>query len=216
MDVGVMKPIATGGRVIAHGRMRHLVSDDAIRLARAAGSHDPWDLVNPICLKEPLAPWTAAMRAHRVISLTTVMQAARALLRRHEIVIVEGIGGLLVPLTARLTVADLARRMGFPLLLVARARLGTLNHTLLSLQCAQAKGLRTVGVILNHAEPPGRERMSQVAQRSNPRILRRLVPTPVAGPLPFRPHLAHSRLAQWLESSVGRPWMARLITALSS
>jgi len=125
VDVGVMKPIATGGRWAPADQ--RWVSDDARRLAQAAGSGDPWPLVNPVCCKEPLAPATAAQRARSPIRLDEVLRAFRSLQARHEWLIVEGIGGLLVPLTARATVADLARRLHLPVIVVARPGLGTLN-----------------------------------------------------------------------------------------
>ncbi len=181
IDVGVMKPVATGGRRV-RGRW---VSDDAIRLARAAGVDDPWALVNPVCFREPIAPWTAALRARTPIRMAVICRAFQALGARHEFLIVEGVGGLLVPLSARATVADLAKELGLPVLLVARSGLGTLNHTLLSLQCIRGKKLRLLGVVMNQSEPPPTEVMSRLSAKTNPSILRRLTRAPVLGQLPF-------------------------------
>lgn len=216
VDVGVMKPIATGGRPLPGRGQKRWISDDARQLRRAAGSDDPWSLVNPICFREPLAPWPAALRARTSIQMRVIIEAVRALARRHEFLIVEGIGGLLVPLSARVTVADLARRLDLPVLLVARAGLGTLNHTLLSLRCAQQGGLRAVGVVLNHATPPARDPMGRLAERTNPLILRRLVSVPVVGPLPFQAHHAQDgpfgpSLAQWLDAHAPRRWLNQLM-----
>jgi len=177
-----MKPVATGGRRLG-GRW---VSEDAIRLVRAAGVDDPWTLVNPVCFREPLAPWTAARRARSPIHVSGVLKAVRALAGRHTFLILEGIGGLLVPLTARVTVADLAQRIGFPLVVVARVGLGTLNHTLLTLRCADASGLTVRAVILNEPDAPAAGRLARLAHRTNPAVLARLTPIPVLGPLPFR------------------------------
>src|SRR4051812_47299506 len=98
--VGVMKPFATGARTL-RGR---LVSDDARFLRKAAGVDDSLDLINPICLKPPLAPAMAADVAKKVIDLGKVWAAWRTLTRRHSPMIVEGVGGLLVPLLTRFTV----------------------------------------------------------------------------------------------------------------
>jgi dethiobiotin synthetase len=185
MDVGVMKPVATSGvRMGTNGRAGW-VSDDARQLVRAAGVDDPWPLVNPVCFREPLAPWTAARRARTTIRLAPILAAFRALRARHEFLIVEGIGGLLVPLTQRLTVADLAKRMGLPLLIVARPGLGTLNHTLLTLQSARQHRLKVLGVLFNEAEPPSRDPMSRLAARTNPDILSRFARVPILGLVPF-------------------------------
>ncbi len=217
VDVGVMKPIATGGRPLPGGGQKRWISDDARQLRRAAGNDDPWSLINPVCFREPLAPWTAALRARTSIRIRAVIEAVHALARRHEFLIVEGIGGLLVPLSARVTVADLARRLDLPVLLVARAGLGTLNHTLLSLRCVQQGGLRAVGVVLNQAKPPAHDPMGRLAERTNPRILRRLVSVPVIGPLPFRTSHSHngrsstSSLDEWLEAHAGRRWLNQIL-----
>jgi dethiobiotin synthetase len=216
LDVGVMKPIATGGTSLAGPGGKRWVSEDAIRLVQACGSADPWSLVNPICFQEPLAPWTAALRARHPIQVNAVIEAFHAMARRHDALIVEGVGGLLVPLSAHLTVADLVRRLDLPLLLVARARLGTLNHTLLSLHYARQRGLHPVGVVLNHAEQPPRDSMSRVVERTNPMILKRLTSVPVAGPLPFRPRdtqegRSATALADWIEAHLGRRFLTRVL-----
>lgn len=210
-EVGVMKPVATGGRRMS-GRW---VSADAQHLARAADVRDPWALVNPVCFREPLAPWTAARRARRPVRLETVMSAFHALRRCHPFLVVEGIGGLLVPLNARFNVIEMARRMGLPLVIVARAGLGTLNHTLLSLDCAQAFRVPVAAVILNHAQRPARDRMARLAYETNPKLLRRLSRAPILGPLPFHSALApegssHDALGRWFEKHVGSRFLSGL------
>ena len=216
IDVGVMKPIATGGRRVRAGGLRRLVSEDAIRLARAVGTCDAWHLVNPVCFKEPLAPWTAALRAHASIRLDVVHRAFHELCARHEFVIVEGVGGLLVPLSVRLTVADLAKQFRLPLLLVARPGLGTLNHTLLSLQCIRHLQLPLRGIVINHAKPPPTDAMARVAQRTNPGILRQVGRVPVLGELPFSTHATDdrvpaSRLSSWIARHLGKRILEQLV-----
>jgi len=214
--VGVMKPVATGGKRLSDATMPRWVSEDAIRLARAAGSRDPWPLVNPVCFQEPLAPWTAARRARRPIRLGDVVDAFQTLARRHELLVVEGGGGLLVPLTGRATVADLARVLGLPLLIVARPGLGTLNHTLLTIRCAREMGLRVLGVVFNHTQPPPRDAMARLAQQTNPLVLERFAHGSVLGVLPFRrPHAVGARpdltLASWIERHLSRRVLTHLV-----
>ena len=214
LDVGVMKPIATGGRWISGGERGRWVSDDAVALARAAGVDDAWSLVNPICFKDPLAPWTAARRARVTIRVDAAVSAFRCLHARHDIVIVEGVGGLLVPLTAHRSVGDLAKRLRLPVLVVARPGLGTLNHTLLSLRYLRALRLPLAGVVINHAEPLPRDPMARLAARTNPEILARFARVPVLGPLPFRPSSMRGRrspaaLAEWAEEHLGRRMLER-------
>src|SRR5258708_4714581 len=152
-SVGVMKPFATGARSVRG----HLVSDDAVFLKSAARAEDSLDLINPICLKAPLAPPMAAQVAKKRIDLNPVWSAFKTLRRRHPVLIVEGIGGLLVPLLTGWTVADLARKLRLPLLIVTRPSLGTLNHTALTVHAARSHGLRIMGLVLNTANPAAKD-----------------------------------------------------------
>ena len=209
VNVGVMKPVATGGRFMANGATGRWVADDARWLAAAAGVDDPWSLVNPVCFKEPLAPWTAARRARTAIRLGTPLSAFRSLSLRHSFLIVEGVGGLLVPLGPRATVADLASRLGLPLVLVARPGLGTLNHTLLTLSCARRLHLPVRGLIINHAHPPSRDPMARLADRTNPDILKRIARVPLVGDLPFLPALQRARRVAFGGTTALSRWLGR-------
>ncbi len=215
LDVGVMKPIATGGRILRRDGARVVVSEDALQLVRAADVNDPWSLVNPICFKEPLAPWTAALRAHRPIQMRRVVDAFHTLAARHEVLIVEGVGGLLVPLTDRLTVADFAASCGLPLLLVSRPGLGTLNHTLLSVRWARHLGLSLRGVLINYTQPPARHPQARLAERTNAAILRRTAGVPLLGELPWQPHYNASQihgasLSRWIGQHIPERTLTRL------
>ncbi len=141
IDVGVMKPIATGG-VRRGGK---LVSEDAEILVEAAGVRDSLDLVNPVCLEAPLAPLLAGK-----VDLRRIWRAYRTLSKKHEALVVEGIGGLLVPIRDRHFVADMIRRMALPVVLVTRSTLGTINHTLLTVEAARRRGIRILGIVVNH------------------------------------------------------------------
>lgn len=178
VDVGVIKPIATGCRAVG-GR---LVSDDALFLAGAAGTDDPEDLVCPVRLCLPLAPTVAAALERRRIGVRAIRSALRETARRHDCLIVEGIGGMMVPVVPGYLVADLAAELGAPLVIVARATLGTVNHTLLTVACAHAWRLDVAAVVLN-SPVAGR---SGLAERTNPQVLRKLcAPVPVIGPLRY-------------------------------
>ena len=177
VDVGIMKPFATGARRVGRG----LVSDDARFLQRAAGSEDSLDLINPVCLKPPLAPSLAAELEKKPIDLQAVWSAWRTLKGLHSTMIVEGVGGLLVPLLPRFTVARFAQRLKLPLLIVTRPTLGTINHTALTVHAARSHGLRVAGLIINHAARirPG------LAERLNPAALEAETRVPVLGIIPF-------------------------------
>jgi dethiobiotin synthetase len=192
VDVGVMKPFATGA-VRVGGR---LVSDDARFLQQAAGVEDPLDLINPSCLRPPLAPSMAARVAGTKIDLKAVEEAWRTLNARHSTMIVEGVGGLLVPLLTGLTVADLARRWKLPLVIVTRPALGTINHTKLTVLAARSYKLKILGLVLNSATAARRG----LAERLNPAALAEETGLPILGEIPYRPrvplrHPAFGRIA---------------------
>lgn len=181
LDVGAMKPAESG---CARGADGALVPADALRLLRAAGGDDPLDRVCPFRLEAPLAPGIAAAREGVEVSLDAIEAAHRALAARHRHgVVVEGAGGLLVPLDAGFaTVADLAVRLALPLLVVARPTLGTINHTALTVEAAAARGLACRGVILNAADAAAEE-----AATENARAIERLTGVPVLACLPHAP-----------------------------
>ena len=176
IDVGVMKPFATGARRV-RGR---LVSEDARFLRQASGVDDPLERINPICLQPPLAPSMASEVAKKPIRLGDVWTAWRELRARHSAMVVEGVGGLLVPLVTGLTVADLARRLKLPILIVTRPSLGTLNHTALTVHAARSFRLPILGLVINYAQPLRRS----LAERLNPAALRKQTGLPILGEIP--------------------------------
>ncbi|WP_426451033.1 dethiobiotin synthase [Paenibacillus sp. S-38] len=138
----IWKPIQSGTRL---GDPRA----DSRRLLRGSGIEQSETETVSITLQAPLAPWMAARRAEIPIPWDELLAEGTRRLAAYPRLLVEGAGGLLVPLTARHTVADLAAAIALPLLVVARTQLGTVNHTLLTIAAARQKGLRMAGVILN-------------------------------------------------------------------
>ncbi|HTF56182.1 MAG TPA: dethiobiotin synthase [Planctomycetota bacterium] len=171
VDVGVMKPVATGR------------TDDARILMAASGSGDPLELVNPVHLKAPLSPHLAAKLEGKRVDLRVIERAYRALIARHRVVIVEGAGGLLVPIRDGFTFADLAKRLRLPLLIVARDTLGTINHTSLTVEAARARGLKILGIVVNRISPGRRS----LAERMNPAAIGKATGVPILASLPWRP-----------------------------
>ena len=177
VNVGVMKPIASGG--IEHeGR---IVSEDAIFLKHAARVDDALDLINPICLRQPLAPSVAAEIERVSIDLRQIDEAFTQLCQRHEFMVVEGIGGIAVPICEKMLVANLAQRFQLPLLVVARPNLGTINHTVLTVEFARSYSLEICGIVLNASQ----EGSKGLAEETNPTELTRLTHLPILGTVPF-------------------------------
>ncbi len=176
IDVGVMKPFESGCRQSGES----LIPRDAAYLKRAARSDDPLQLITPYPFKEPLAPYAAAMRTKKKIDFARVLKAFHQLKERHSFLIVEGVGGLMVPLTAEKDLLDLILLLKLPVLLVARSGLGTLNHTLLTLGCGRKRGVSFAGVILNRTAPK-----KGLSEKSNFEILEERTDIPIIGPLPY-------------------------------
>ena len=171
VSVGVMKPVTSGCRE-ENGR---LVSDDALLLCQAAGIPLSDD-VAPYRLREPLAPADAARIDGVRIDFSALKESFDRLAAEYQYVIVEGAGGLMVPLSGGLLVADLARELELPLLVVARPGLGTINHTVLTCFSAQQLGLQVAGVIVNGMpEQPG------LAEKSAPHQIGSLCGASVLG-----------------------------------
>jgi dethiobiotin synthetase len=146
MRVGVLKPAETGCVSGPDGRPW---PDDALRLAFFSGCAAPLDDICPYVLRDPLAPAVAAAREGVTIDVERIERAYARIAAVHEVTLVEGAGGLLVPLTERLSFADLALRLELPLLVVVGNRLGAINHALLTVRHAQTLGLRVIGYVLN-------------------------------------------------------------------
>jgi len=144
LDVGAMKPVETG--VGAAGPL------DALALRAAAGDVDALEDVCPQRFALPAAPTVAAAAEAREVDLRVIDAAHARLAARHTWLVVEGAGGLLVPAARGASMADLAARLGHPLVVVARARLGTLNHTALTLEAARRRGLTVAGLAICHAD----------------------------------------------------------------
>jgi dethiobiotin synthetase len=152
-NVGVYKPAASGCRRVG----KTLVSDDAVALWRAAGQPGPLRAVCPQRFAAPLAPHLAARQERKEINSRLLRSGIEYWRKRSDVVIVEGAGGLMSPIGELEYVADLAAHFGYPLVVVAPNRIGTINSTLLTLMAAAARGLVLAGIVLNDIMPPGHE-----------------------------------------------------------
>jgi dethiobiotin synthetase len=172
--VRVCKPVATGAT--REGGL--LVSDDTRLLAQAAD--DPaLGEITPWVFAEPAAPPVAARQAGVTLSLEAIADAVRRREMAGTTLLVEGVGGLLCPLTEDSLVADLASELGLPLLIVARRSLGTLNHTLLTVEAARTRRLAVAGVVINETTP-----VEGLAEKTNVEELCRRLPVPVLAVVP--------------------------------
>lgn len=174
ISFGVMKPISSGGR------------EDAILLKKASGVDDSLDDINPVYFKKALAPWIAARFERNKLNLSSILKSYKKLCRRHNFLLVEGAGGLLVPITEKLFMADLAKMFGLPLVIVSRPGLGSINHTLLTINCARRYGLKVLGFIMNYT----RRSKKGLAEKTNPGVISRLGRIRFLGAIPYNEKLS--------------------------
>jgi dethiobiotin synthetase len=166
VKAAAFKPIACG----PGGR------NDAKIYRRIMGNEVSLDAINPVYLRLPLAPSVAAKLEGREISRHVIRTAYRSLLAAYPVVLVEGAGGLMVPIQRDYFIADLAKELDLPVVIVCRLSLGTINHTTLTVRQAQITGLKVAGIILN--DTLGRRGM---AERTNISYLPDVTGVPLLG-----------------------------------
>ena len=180
-NVGVMKPIATGCKRVDN----NLVSDDAVFLKSIAEVEDEYALINPVNFEQPLAPSIAARLSNTKIDIEKVRTSYDILCERHDYMIVEGIGGLLVPIDEYYFVVDMAEEMELPVIVVCSPTLGTINHTLLTVSYARQHGLDVKGIIINESA----ENCDTIVKDTNTDEIKRLTGLPILGTIPFHKQL---------------------------
>ena len=146
VNAGVMKPVETG--LTAGAR------SDSDWLMSVAPSDDPREVVAPYRLRASAAPMIAAAAEDLAIDLMCIRAAFEVLASRHDCVLIEGVGGALVPLTPDILIADLIHHLSVPVLIVARSGLGSINHTLLTVECLKSRGIPILGVLFNNPIAP--------------------------------------------------------------
>ena len=183
--VVALKPVATGCERTAAG----LRNDDALRLQAQASFSLDYRQVNPYAFEPPIAPHIAAGLAGVRIEFDRIRSTLGTLSEQADCVLVEGIGGWQVPVNGRQTMADLARVLALPVILVAGIRLGCLNHALLSAAAIEASGLRLAGWVANCIPPP-----ADFAE-DNINSLKSMISAPLLGVVPMLSEVNVGRVA---------------------
>jgi len=182
IDVGVMKPIETGVSRSAKAQ------SDGERLRRAAGSHDPMAEVCPYVFRLSVAPLSAAWAERKSIRVATILRAFHALCQKHPLVMVEGVGGLYVPITSSLHLLDLIYRMKLSAIVVGQSGLGGINQALLTLHALRQRKIPIVALVLNQCRPV-LTKNARMQEQSTVTLLRRFAKVPVVGPLAYSPRV---------------------------
>lgn len=177
INVCPMKPVESGCRIRKGG----LLPADTVKLIKASGVDEPLDLINPYRFRQPLAPAVAAELEGVTISRKKIISAYRQLSKKYSITILEGAGGIMVPVYKKYLFIDLAKDLNLPVLIVARPGLGTINHTLLTIEAARSRCLDILGVIFNYAEKTG----EGLSEKTNPGVIENLGMVSVLGIVPY-------------------------------
>jgi len=196
LDVGVMKPFESGvPKTDSSQTMR-----DASLLKKASGSADTILDINPYTFEAPLAPEIAARLEDTVIDIDVLTRQFDNLANRHDVLIVEGAGGVLVPIKRGFFFADLIKAWDIPAIIVSRLGLGTINHTLLTTLLLRSMGISVGGVILNDTDGA-----TDPAVKTNPELLREYLNVPLLGIFPYlKEFAAHAIDREFLAQTFAR------------
>lgn len=192
LRVVAMKPVAAG----AVRRRGVWCNDDVVQLRAAANVDAPQTLVNPYCFAPAIAPHIAAQESGLKIRMAVIAKNYARLGRNADLVVVEGAGGLLVPLGGKLSAADIPLRLDLPVVLVVGLRLGCLNHALLTVEALQARGLWLAGWIANRIDP------AMAYATENLQALRAQIKAPLLGMVRHAQNPRPARVARMLD--IGR------------
>ena len=192
LSVGVMKPIETGTSAGRDSR------SDAARLQSIIESEETLGAICPYSFELPVAPLTAAQLSDQSINPDTIRKIYQLLSRRYERMVVEGVGGVHVPITRSDNVMDLVKRLRLPVVIVGRSGLGGINHALLTIEALRRNKIPIIALVLNRTDPV-RSAIARTQERSTVAILSKQAGMPVLGPLPyesgmpgrFRPTITH-------------------------
>src|SRR3990170_2880007 len=185
-NVCPMKPVETGCRT----KKGKLIPEDTMNLIKASGIKEAVDVINPYRFKHPLAPSVAAELEGKLIKKEKIFSAYNYLSKKYDITIVEGAGGIMVPLYKKYLFLDFISDINLPIIIVSRPGLGTINHTLLTIEIAKSRGIKILGVIINYAG----QIKNDISVKTNPKIIESIGGIPLVGIVPYlRSSKSHAR-----------------------
>ena len=177
INVCPMKPVESGCR-ISNGR---LVPEDSMKLLKASGVDESIDLINPYRLRHPLAPSVASELEGVRIHKRQVVNAYNRLSRKYDLILVEGAGGIMAPVYKKYLMIDLIKELDLPIIIVARPGLGTINHSLLTIEAARKKGITIPGIVINYSE----NIKKGLSEKTSPDVIEKVGQVPVLAIITF-------------------------------
>ncbi len=175
VNVGVMKPIASG-----IPQKIGFKSSDVTILADTSGTKDSEDLINPVFLPIPTSPYDATKLLSLPVDMPLILTKFTKLLSAHDVLLVEGIGGIMTPITKNFFVADMIKAMDIEAIIVTRATLGTLNHTVMTYKMCKDYDIKVKGLVINNFDEKG-----TAAEKNAPITLHEITGLDILGVVPF-------------------------------
>ena len=182
VDVGVMKPFAAGS-----AQKKGYKSEDIEIISRAAHACDPENLVNPQFFPIPASPYTAWKKLKTKPKIPTVLSGFKKLSKLHDMLLVEGMGGIMTPILKDYYITNLIKEMKIPTVIVTRSKVGTVNHTVMTVKMCEKYKIPIKGIIINNFE-------DGYAVKDLTRDLESLTCVPVLGSIPFIKDMSDSSL----------------------
>ena len=183
IDVGIMKPFAAGTK-----QKKGFKSEDVEILANAAQVNDPEKLVNPQFFPIPASPYTAWKNLKIKPKINLILSSFQKLSKLHSTILVEGMGGIMTPILQNYFVTDLIKEMKIPTILVTRTKIGTVNHTIMTVKMCEKYKIPIKGIIINNFDSNGYK------TKELTRDLKSLTHIPILGSIPFISDMSDSSL----------------------
>ena len=190
IDVGVMKPFAAG-----RAEKKGYKSEDIVILSRAAKACDPEKLVNPQFFKIPASPYTAWKTLKTKPKISIILSSFKKLTKLHDMILVEGMGGIMTPILKNYYITNLIKEMKIPAVIVTRSKIGTVNHTIMTCKMCEKYKIPVKGIIINNFE-------KGYPVKELKRDLQNLTGIKVLGSIPFIKNLSDASLYRIFKKNI--------------
>jgi dethiobiotin synthetase len=191
VDVGIMKPFAAG-----KAQKKGYKSEDVEILSKAAQVCEPEGLVNPQFFAMAASPYTASKSLKVKVKKATVLSSFKKLSKLHQMTLVEGMGGIMTPILKNYYITDLIKEMKLPAVIVTRTKVGTVNHTIMTVKMCQKYKIPIKGIIINNFDSDG------YSVKSLKRDLQNLAGVPILGAIPYIEDLSDDSLYKTFKKNI--------------
>jgi len=198
MDVGVMKPFAAG-----RAQKKGYKSEDIVILSRAAMVCDPEKLVNPQFFKIPASPYTAWKTLKTKPKISTILSSFKKLTKLHDMILVEGMGGIMTPILKNYYITNLIKAMKIPTVIVTRSKVGTVNHTIMTVKMCEKYKIPIKGIIINNFDSGGYQ------VKDLKRDLQSLTGVPILGTIPYIENLSDDSLYKNFKKNIDMNYLIK-------